>query len=197
MDHIGTFRRTVALATLLAASAAGAEVFSYSAALSGAAEAPPNASPATGWATLVLDTTAHTMRLETSFSGLLGTTTAAHIHCCTSAPEAGTAGVATQVPNFVGFPLGVTSGVYDATFDLASATSWSPAFVTANGGSPASAELALVTGLNAEKAYLNIHTAQFGGGEIRGFLTRNVPEPALPALLGMGAIAAFASWRRR
>ena len=197
MDHIGTFRRTAALAALLAASGAGAEVFSYSTVLSGAAESPPNASPGTGWASLVLDTTAHTMRLETSFSGLLGNTTSAHIHCCTSTPEAGTAGVATQLPYFVGFPVGVTSGVYDATFDLASATSWNPAFVTANGGSTASAELALLAGLNAEKAYLNIHTAQFGGGEIRGFLSRDVPEPALPALLGLGAIAAFASRRRR
>ena len=92
MDHIGSFRRAVAVAALLAASSAGAEVISYSTALSGAVEAPPNASPGTGWATLWLDTTAHTMRLETSFSGLLGNTAAAHIHCCTATPEAGTAG---------------------------------------------------------------------------------------------------------
>jgi hypothetical protein len=161
MNHIGSFRRAVAVAALLAASGAGAEVISYSTALSGAVEAPPNASPGTGWATLWLDTTAHTMRLETSFSGLLGNTTAAHIHCCTATPEAGTAGVATQVPNFVGFPLGVTAGAYDFTFDLSAATSWNLAFITANGGSPASAEAALLAGLDSERAYLNIHTAQF------------------------------------
>ena len=180
MNHIGSFRRAVAVAALLAASGAGAEVISYSTALGGAVEAPPNASPGTGWATLWLDTTAHTMRLETSFSGLLGNTTAAHIHCCTATPEAGTAGVATQVPNFVGFPLGVTAGAYDFTFDLSSATSWNLAFITANGGSPASAEAALLAGLDSERAYLNIHTTQFLGGEIRGFLTRDLPEPALP-----------------
>lgn len=197
MNHIAIFRRSIAVAALLAASGASAEVFSYSTALSGPAEAPPNASPGTGWATLWLDTTAHTMRLETSFSGLLGNTTAAHIHCCTSTPEAGTAGVATQVPNFVGFPQGVTAGVYDSTFDLTAVTSWNPAFITASGGSPGLAEAALLAGLNADKAYLNIHTTQFGGGEIRGFLSRDVPEPALPALLGMAAVAAFASrWRR-
>jgi hypothetical protein len=185
------------VAALLAASSAGAEVISYSTALSGAVEAPPNASPGTGWATLWLDTTAHTMRLETSFSGLLGNTAAAHIHCCTATPEAGTAGVATQVPNFVGFPLGVTAGAYDFTFDLSSATSWNLAFITANGGSTASAEAALLAGLDSERAYLNIHTTQFLGGEIRGFLSRDVPEPAFPALLGMAAVAAFASrWRR-
>lgn len=197
MDHSGTFRRTVALAALLAASGAGAEVISYSATLSGAVEAQPNASTGTGWATLWLDTTAHTMRLETSFSGLLSNTSSAHIHCCTSAPEAGTAGVATQVPSFVGFPLGVTAGAYDSTFDLGAATSWNPAFITANGGSPASAEAALVAGLNADKAYLNIHTTQFAGGEIRGFLSRDVPEPALPALLGIAAMVAFTSRCRR
>ena len=197
MNQIENVRRLVAVAALLVASGAGAEVISYSTGLSGAAEAPPNASPGTGWATLWLDTTAHTMRLETSFSGLLGNTTAAHIHCCTSVPEAGTIGVATQVPNFVGFPLGGTAGTYDFTFDLTAATSWNPAFITANGGSTASAEAALVAGLNADRAYLNIHTTQFGGGEIRGFLSRDVPEPALPALLGVAAVAALVSRRRR
>ena len=193
MDHIGGFRRAVAVA----ASGAGAEVISYSTALSGAVEAPPNASPGTGWATLWLDTTAHTMRLETNFSGLLGNTTSAHIHCCTATPESGTAGVATQVPTFVGFPLGVTAGAYDATFDLSVATSWNPAFITANGGSTASATAALLAGLDSERVYLNIHTPLFPAGEIRGFLSRDVPEPALPALLGMAAVAAFASrWRR-
>ena len=197
MNQIENVRRLVAVAALLVASGAGAEVTSYSTGLNGAAEAPPNASPGTGWATLWLHTTAHTMRLETSFSGLLGNTTAAHIHCCTSVPEAGTVGVATQVPNFVGFPLGVTAGAYDFTFDLTAATSWNPAFITANGGSTASAEAALVAGLNADRAYLNIHTTQFGGGEIRGFLSRDVPEPALPALLGVAALAALVSRRRR
>ena len=98
--------------------------------------------------------------------------------------------------DFVGFPLGVTAGAYDFTFDLSAATSWNLAFITANGGSPASAEAALLAGLDSERAYLNIHTAQFPGGEIRGFLSRDVPEPAVPALLGMAAVAALASSRR-
>ena len=55
---------------------------------------------------------------------------------------------------------------------------------------------ALLAGLDSERAYLNIHTAQFPGGEIRGFLSRDVPEPAVPALLGMAAVAALASSRR-
>jgi CHRD domain/PEP-CTERM motif len=35
-------------------------------------------------------------------------------------------------------------------------------------------------------AYINFHTTQFGGGEIRGFLTV-VPEPASVVLMGLGA----------
>src|SRR5215217_4018973 len=50
--------------------------------LSGPAESPPNNSPGTGQATVVLDPTAHTMHLDVTFGGLVGTTTASHIHCC-------------------------------------------------------------------------------------------------------------------
>ena len=107
----------------------------YTAPLLGSNEVPIAATPATGTVLVTIDFDLVTMRVEASFSDLLGNVTAAHIHCCTATPEAGTAGVATQVPNFVGFPLGVTAGAYDFTFDLSSATSWNLAFITANGGS--------------------------------------------------------------
>ena len=68
--------------------------------------------PRTGFATVVYDDLAHTLSVDASFSGLLGTTTAAHIHAATAVPGVGTAGVATQTPSFVGFPLGVTSGTF-------------------------------------------------------------------------------------
>jgi len=57
------------------------------------------------------------------------------------------------------------------TLDLTQASSWNPAFVTANGGTVGGAEAALAAGLNAGHAYLNIHTTMFPGGEISGFLT--------------------------
>ena len=44
-------------------------------------------------------------------------------------------------------------------------------------------------------AYINFHTTQFGGGEIRGNIT-SVPEPSTMVLLGLG-ILAFASFGRR
>ena len=69
----------------------------------------------------------------------------------------------------------------DFTFDLSAATSWNLTLHHRQRRQPASAEAALLAGLDSERAYLNIHTAQFLGGEIRGFLSRDVPEPAVPA----------------
>lgn len=169
----------------LSAPLAQAEVVSYSASLSGAAEATPNASPGTGTATVTIDTLAHSMLVDVVFDGLFGLTTASHIHCCTALAGTGTVGVATQLPNFSGFPLGVSSGTYTNTFDLTQASSWNTAFVTGHGGTLASAEAALLAGLDGELAYLNIHTNLFPGGEIRGFLTRDVAEPGSMALLGL------------
>jgi hypothetical protein len=84
----------------------------------------------------------------------------------------------------------VTSGTYERSFDTSAASTYNPAFVTANGGSVPAAEAALAASLAARTAYLNIHTTMFPGGEIRGFLA--VPEPATLLLLvvgGMGVLA--------
>jgi hypothetical protein len=184
----------VGAALLSLAGTAQASLLVYNASLSGPNEG--NVSPGLGFATITFDDAAHTMLINASFSGLTGLTTASHIHCCTAAPGTGTAGVATQVPTFTGFPLNVTSGAYSNTFDLTQASSWNPAFVTANGGTPASAEAALLGGAAAGTAYLNIHTTLFPGGEIRGFLTA-VPEPATWALMILGVALVGGTLRRR
>ena len=44
-------------------------------------------------------------------------------------------------------------------------------------------------------AYINFHTTQFGGGEIRGLLTV-VPEPASLSALAIGSLALLARRRR-
>lgn len=162
-------------------------VINYEAVLSGPGESPSNVSPGFGVADVVFNSSANTLTVEFTFNNLLGTTTASHIHAATTNAFSGTAGVATTTPYFAGFPLGVTSGSYSNTLDLTAASSYNPAYVTANGGTPASAEAALTSALAAGEAYLNIHTTLFPGGEIRGFLVP-VPEPSNLALLGLGGI---------
>jgi len=153
----------------------------YYATLSGAAEAPPNVSTGTGTATVTLDLDLVTMKVEVSFSGLTGNVSAAHIHGATAVAGTGTAGVMTMTPTFLGFPLGVTSGSYNQTFDMTLSSSYNAAFITANGGTVSTALNAGIAALDAGKAYLNIHTSAFGGGEIRGFLTP-VPEAGTTSL---------------
>jgi hypothetical protein len=189
-------------ATALAmAGAANAAAIIYQVDLSGPNESSLNTSPGIGDATITIDNVANTMRLQIDFSGLLGTTTAAFIHCCTTLADSGTAMVATQTPNFSGFPLGVTSGTYDNTFDLTLASSYNPAFVTAAGGTVASAESALLAGMASGTAYLNIHTTVMPGGEIRGFLepaaSGPAPEPAGWMLMIVGFGTMGAALRRR
>ena len=142
----------------------------YYASLSGAIEVPANNSAGTGKAVVTID--GNFMRVQVTFSGLTGTTTASHIHAPTAIPlsTTSTAGVATTTPTFTGFPLGVTAGTYDHTFDMTQASSYNPAYVTANGGTPTSAFAALKAAISAGKSYLNIHSSFAPGGEIRGFL---------------------------
>jgi hypothetical protein len=104
--------------------------------------------------------------------------------------------VATQFPSFVGFPLGVTSGTYSMSFDMTQVSTWNPTFVADNGGTPGDAELALAAGAAAGEAYLNIHTGNFPGGEIRGFLTPT-PEPGTLLLFGTGLLAITKAARKK
>jgi hypothetical protein len=162
--------------------------------LTGSQEVPPNASPGIGSALVTLDTATNLLTINTSFAGLISPTVAAHIHCCT--PPGANAMVATQVPSFPGFPLGVTTGTFLQTFDLTLASTYNPAFITANGGTVAGAQAAFITGLLNGQTYLNIHTMTFPGGEIRGQL-QAIPEPATLLLMGTGLLAAVGAIRKR
>lgn len=193
--------RALTLALALAACGAGgpavAATYVFEADLNGANEASPNASPGFGYSRLYLDTDAHTLRITAEFQDLIGNTTAAHVHGPTAAPGAGVAAVATQTPSFVGFPLGVTAGNWDHTFDTTQTSTWNLTFINNNGGAPLGAEAALLVALEQGRAYFNIHTDVFPAGEIRGFYAAAVPEPGVWALLIAGFGLAGAALRRR
>ena len=120
---------------------------------------------------------------------------AAHIHCCTLLNPGANAGVRW---GFFGTPdndnnpdqlvvtplVGGVGGTFTSIWDAPEG----------QGGQTLASSLA---GIIAGQAYLNFHTAQNGGGEIRGAITA-VPEPSTYALLatGLGAIGGIA-WRRR
>jgi hypothetical protein len=169
--------------SLMAVSAGHAAPIMYTAILNGTNEFPSNASPGTGTGLIETDAVAHTMKVHVDFTGLLGNTTASHIHAPTAVALTGTAGVATTTPTFAGFPTGVTSGTYDALLDMTQASSYNPSYITANGGTTASAEAALFQAIADGKAYLNIHSTSFTGGEIRGFLVLT-STPTTPATWG-------------
>jgi hypothetical protein len=160
----------------------------YTGTLTGSQEVPPNASPATGFVTLTIN--GDILMVDLSWDGLIGGNPAAsHIHCCT--PPGNNVTVAIGFP---GFPA-VTSGTYSNTFDLTD-----PAIYTDNfrnnfgGGTGAGAEAALLAGLAASQAYVNIHNAVYPGGEIRADI---VPEPASMGLAAAGlAVLLLRNMRR-
>ena len=188
----------VVFATVLWAASSPAETLTFIATgpaapgLSPLNENPPHpTSSGSGTALVTWDTATTMMTVNAVFNGLTTPDTAAHIHCCTTTPG-GNAGVATTVPFFPGFPIGVTSGTYSHTFDMLNAASYNPAFVTAHGGTPASAAAALLAGILAGQAYLNIHSMMFPAGEIRGFLAIPVdisikPDATPPVPINAGS----------
>ena len=178
--------KVIALAALLVtASFSHAAIIPYTATL--APEAP--GAMGSGFVTVDYDTVANTLLINTNWSGLSGTTTVAHIHCCTAAPGTGTVGVAVTPGTLPGFPVGLSAGTYTSPLlDLDDPATFTAAFVTNfAGGDVANADAALLAGFNAGLAYFNIHSDIFPTGEIRGFLSaQQIPEPATVALLAFG-----------
>jgi hypothetical protein len=183
----------VGLAALVVSSPALAATFIFDAPLT------PEVTGATGSgsAQVTFDTDAQTLAITADWTGLSGVTTVAHIHCCVAAP--GTAGVAVTAPTLPGFPTGVSSGTYSTVLDLSLASTYGADFLTTlGGGTVEGSAAALLEGLQAQSAYLNIHTNAFPAGEIRGFLSA-VPEPSTWAmmLLGFGFVGGAMRFPRR
>jgi hypothetical protein len=110
--------------------------------LSGAQEVPANSSTATGMVTGDVTDPNGVFNITVSFTGLSANVTAAHIHG--GLPGANGPVVIDLQP--LGFPLGVTSGNFNATINLTPGQ---------------------LSNLLSERWYVNIHTSNFPGGEIR------------------------------
>lgn len=157
---------------LLAAAStpATAGVFVYNIVLGGNQSVAANASTASGTASVTVDDVANTVSVVLNFSGLTGgNASAAHIHCCVAT----TANGPVIIP-LTNFPL-TTSGTYSNTFPNVSILN--------------------IAGIKGGLAYINIHNAGFGGGEIRGDIV--TPEPATLSLLGLGALVMVGVGARR
>jgi hypothetical protein len=116
---------------------------------------------------------------------------AAHIHCCIA--PGSNVGVAVGFPSFPATP----SGTYQHTFDLTDPTIYTLGFLNNfGGGTAAGAEAALIAGLVAHLAYVNIHNVQFPGGEIRSQVAL-VAEPMSLALFAVALGAAGYARRRQ
>lgn len=98
-------RRLSLAAALVTVLAGPAFAQTYSATLDGLQETPPNASPASGTGTFSLDA-AKILHFSISFSGLLATQTAAHIH----GPAAAGVAAGVKFPLPVGSPIAGTVG---------------------------------------------------------------------------------------
>lgn len=111
--------------------------------LTGASEVPPNASGATGTATVRLNSAETMITVDVSFSSLQANATGAHIH---EAP-AGTNGPI--VFGLLNVPPAQSGAIPQQSFSVTAAQ---------------------VATLRAGNYYVNVHSAAFPGGEIRGQL---------------------------
>ena len=179
------------IATLMLVSPSAAQAQTWIGKLLGSNESTPNGSPATGFVTITLNN--QNLSVLLNWAGLTGgNPTAGHLHCC-AAPTVN-AGVAI---GFSPFPALIT-GNYSNTFNLTNAAVYSDAFRNnAGGGTAAGAATALITGLNAGTAYVNIHNARFPGGELRANVTVT-PEPSSVLLMavGLGGVIVLVTRRR-
>lgn len=175
---------------LLVCLPANAAVLTWGASLDASQEIPPNASTATGTGLVTYDDLTNVLSIWVEWSGLTGVGVQAHIHCCVATPP-GNVGIAVDLW-LPGDPSRPATGSYSAVFDLDEVNPFRAAFTLANGGTTESAFAALRAAMDAGegRAYFNIHTAMYPGGEIRGDIAR-VPEPSMMMLTvaGLGLLA--------
>jgi len=128
----------------------------WEAILSGANESPPVSTPATGRAWFV--DRGNTIDFYMEYSGLTSNTTNAHIHRTSST------GVMVQLP----FVRGATSGTVVGTIDMTRLNTAGTAVDVAplETGDQSAADFRTL--LNTGGTYVNVHSQNNTGGEIRG-----------------------------
>ena len=127
---------------LFVAGAAEAADELFTTQMNGAAETPPNPSKGAGEVAATLDTATKTLTWKIQFSGLSGPATMAHFH---GPAEPGVAGpVAVPIMGAMSSPLMGSAMLTDAQ----------------------------IADLEAGRWYVNVHTAQYPKGEIRGQLAK-------------------------
>ncbi len=153
---------------------ASASPITFVATLTGSQETPPTTSPGIGISFVVLNSPQDMITVDLTFANLVAPATAAHIH--------GPAAPGTPAP--VVFPL---AGVPAATFGTLPTQTF-PVMP------------AQVTQLESGLWYVNVHSATYPGGEIRGQLlaaASAVPEPATATLLAAGMAGLLLELKRR
>jgi hypothetical protein len=137
-----TLFTALAVAAVVSTSATRADIVNFTATLNGASETPANPSAGKGTANVALDTDAKHITWTITYSGLSGPATAAHFHG----------------PAEVGVAAGVQVPI---TGDLASPMK-----------GDAEIDDGQIGDLRGGLWYVNIHSAQYPKGEIRGQLTQ-------------------------
>lgn len=135
----------VAACVLFWPQSAWAQGLKFAAALNGAQEVPANLSAGKGWCFVTLNAAETQVTTTCTFSGLGSVTVMGHIH-------AAAVGVNGPIIIDLAPPLGVTSGTFTT--------------------GPSPVTVGLVASLKSNLLYINIHTGNLPGGEIRGQLKR-------------------------
>jgi hypothetical protein len=130
-----------ALALVLSAAPALAEVINFSVELSGGAEVPPNDSPGTGTLEATLDTESKVLKYTITYEGLTGPATGAHFH--------GPADPTANAPPVVPIPEDMLASPIEGEATLTDDQ---------------------IAEVQNHMWYFNIHTAQYPDGELRGQL---------------------------
>jgi hypothetical protein len=184
----------VPLALMFATSQANAALI-FNATLTGAQETTPNNSTATGFAEFELNDAMTALTMTVTIFGIdvtgsqtadpLDNLSAAHIHAL--APGAALTATGGVVWGFVGMPFN-NNNPNDGT---------STPFTTGVGGTftgtwnapegNGTTLTAQLSNLLSGRTYINFHTPEFPGGEIRGAL-QPIPEPGTLTLLGLGIL---------